>query len=84
MSTQTTTLPSPGSDGPESFERPADAPHLRRGRSSRSRPWRGPLSDPSWTRPALLALLATTALLYLWGLGSSGYATSFYSAAPHH
>jgi 4-amino-4-deoxy-L-arabinose transferase-like glycosyltransferase len=34
-----------------------------------------------WERPALLALLATTAVLYLWGLGESGWANSFYSAA---
>jgi 4-amino-4-deoxy-L-arabinose transferase-like glycosyltransferase len=37
--------------------------------------------DPRWARPALLGLLAATALLYLWGLGSSGWANSFYSAA---
>ncbi len=36
---------------------------------------------PSWTRPALLVLLAATAVLYLWGLGASGWANSFYSAA---
>ena len=34
-----------------------------------------------WARPALLALLAATAVLYLWGLGRSGWANSFYSAA---
>jgi 4-amino-4-deoxy-L-arabinose transferase-like glycosyltransferase len=34
-----------------------------------------------WERPALLALLAATAVLYLWGLGESGWANSFYSAA---
>ncbi|MCW2783792.1 MAG: glycosyl transferase, partial [Marmoricola sp.] len=38
-------------------------------------------SDPSWTRPALAVLLVGTALLYLWGLGASGWANSFYSAA---
>src|SRR5580765_5257565 len=42
---------------------------------------RGPESDPAWGRPALLGLLAATALLYLWGLGASGWANSFYSAA---
>ena len=31
--------------------------------------------------PALLALLVATAVLYLWGLGASGWANSFYSAA---
>ena len=37
--------------------------------------------DPRWARPALVALLAATAILYLWGLGASGWANSFYSAA---
>jgi len=37
--------------------------------------------DPSWVRPALLVLLVATGLLYLWGLGNSGWANSFYSAA---
>ncbi len=32
-------------------------------------------------RVALIALLAATGLLYLWGLGNSGWANSFYSAA---
>ena len=35
----------------------------------------------SWERPALAALLLGTALLYLWGLGASGWANAFYSAA---
>lgn len=50
------------------------------------RPWaarlvRGRPGDPAWARPALLALLAATALLYLWGLGASGWANGYYSAA---
>ena len=32
-------------------------------------------------RPALIALLACTALAYLWDLSASGYANSFYAAA---
>ncbi|GEB52490.1 glycosyltransferase family 39 protein [Streptomyces cacaoi] len=36
---------------------------------------------PRWERPAFWALLAVTAGLYLWHLGASGYANSFYSAA---
>ncbi|MEU2435233.1 glycosyltransferase family 39 protein [Streptomyces rubradiris] len=43
--------------------------------------WRGRPEDPRWARPALLVLLAATLLLYLYGLGASGYANSFYSAA---
>jgi 4-amino-4-deoxy-L-arabinose transferase-like glycosyltransferase len=38
-------------------------------------------SQPRWARPALLALLAATAVLYLWGLGSSGWANEYYAAA---
>ena len=34
-----------------------------------------------WERPALAVLLVATAGLYLWGLGASGWANSFYSAA---
>ena len=49
------------------------------------RPWHQrllrPAGQPAWARPALLALLAATALLYLWSLGDSGWANSFYSAA---
>jgi 4-amino-4-deoxy-L-arabinose transferase-like glycosyltransferase len=55
------------------------------GRGAGSTRWRRALrgreSDPAWVRPSLLALLSGTALLYLVGLGSSGWANSFYSAA---
>ena len=34
-----------------------------------------------WERPAVVVLLVATAVLYLWGLGASGWANSFYSAA---
>jgi 4-amino-4-deoxy-L-arabinose transferase-like glycosyltransferase len=39
------------------------------------------IPSPRWVRPALLALLTGTALLYLAGLGGSGWANTFYSAA---
>lgn len=42
---------------------------------------RGRAADPAWVRPSVLVLVLATALLYLWGLGASGYANSFYSAA---
>ncbi len=45
------------------------------------RPWRGRADDARWVRPALITLLVATAGLYLWGLGASGWANSFYSAA---
>jgi 4-amino-4-deoxy-L-arabinose transferase-like glycosyltransferase len=37
--------------------------------------------DPAWARPALLALLAATAVLYLAGLSRDGWANAFYAAA---
>ncbi|POX37813.1 glycosyl transferase [Streptomyces sp. Ru73] len=54
-------------------DRRTDAPHAPR---TPARP-----GDPRWARPGLLLLLAVTAALYLWDLGASGYANSFYSAA---
>ncbi|MFI9358738.1 ArnT family glycosyltransferase [Streptomyces lydicus] len=57
---------------------PAPAPPPRR-------PDPGPAdprpAGPRWARPALLALLLVTAVLYLWSLSASGYANQFYSAA---
>ncbi|MET0448079.1 MAG: glycosyltransferase family 39 protein, partial [Aeromicrobium sp.] len=43
--------------------------------------WRGRAEDSPLVRPTLIGLLLATALLYLWGLGASGWANSFYSAA---
>jgi 4-amino-4-deoxy-L-arabinose transferase-like glycosyltransferase len=43
--------------------------------------FRGKESDAPWVRPALLALLVATAVLYLWDLGANGWGNSFYSAA---
>ena len=43
--------------------------------------WRGRADDPAWVRPGLLSLLGATAIAYIWGLGASGYANSFYAAA---
>ncbi|MFE2173078.1 glycosyltransferase family 39 protein, partial [Kitasatospora sp. NPDC059462] len=36
---------------------------------------------PRWARPALWGLLLVAAVLYLWGLGASGNANSFYAAS---
>jgi 4-amino-4-deoxy-L-arabinose transferase-like glycosyltransferase len=49
--------------------------------SGRARFMRGRADAPAWERPALVALLGATALLYLWGLGASGWANTYYSAA---
>src|ERR1700691_590820 len=71
--------------------RPADAAGVGAGRPAPPTPpddrgrleriWRGPADQPRWARPALLGLLALTAVLYLWDLTASGYANSFYAAA---
>ena len=58
-----------------------ERPRQRRGAGWTGRLWRGRPEDPPWVRPALLALLVGTAVLYLWALGASGWANSFYSAA---
>ena len=58
-----------------------ESPAARKARGTAYRIWRGPDGDPTWARPALLGLLALTAVFYLWNLTASGYANSFYSAA---
>ncbi|MEH7121480.1 glycosyltransferase family 39 protein, partial [Neobacillus vireti] len=51
-------------------------------RESKSRNFfTGRKGDPPWERPALWILLVLTAVAYIWGLGQSGWANSFYSAA---
>ena len=88
----TSTLPRPtGPTGPGTAARDLTTPSTTsapsRPRSSSAgtdrlgRLWRGREDDPRWARPAFLGLLVATALLYLWGLGASGWANSFYSAA---
>ena len=82
---------------PRCAARPAGAPADRAGRCAPDAPsaglapgaaagrvarfFRGKESDAAWVRPALLALLVATAVLYLWDLGANGWANSFYSAA---
>ncbi|MDL5157852.1 ArnT family glycosyltransferase [Actinomycetospora termitidis] len=39
------------------------------------------VDDPRWVRPTFWVLLAATAVTYLWNLGASGWANSFYAAA---
>ncbi len=51
---------------------------LRRPVVARTRP-RG--LQAAWVRPALIGLLAATAVAYLWNLTASGDANSFYAAA---
>jgi 4-amino-4-deoxy-L-arabinose transferase-like glycosyltransferase len=67
--------PAPEAAGPAS----APPPAAERGRLARL--VRGRAADPGWERPALLALLAGTAVLYVWGLGASDWGNSFYAAA---
>jgi 4-amino-4-deoxy-L-arabinose transferase-like glycosyltransferase len=75
-------IPAPGEDGAAVALRPASSARLlAQLRRLTHRAVRGRTADPRWVRPALLSLLAATAVLYIWGLGASGWANSFYSAA---
>lgn len=42
---------------------------------------RGNAADARWVRPSLLGLLLLTGVLYIYSLGESGWANSFYAAA---
>jgi 4-amino-4-deoxy-L-arabinose transferase-like glycosyltransferase len=78
------TAPRPGPSspsGPAEPPGPPARPSVPRAAGPARRLLRGHPTDPSWVRPALLVLLAGTALLYLWGLSASGWANSFYAAA---
>ena len=76
----TTTTDRAGADSATGPVAPASTapgePPGRGGRFLRGRP-----DDPRWARPTLLGLLVVTAVTYLWDLGASGYANSFYAAA---
>ncbi|MGZ8723112.1 MAG: glycosyltransferase family 39 protein [Aeromicrobium sp.] len=74
-----TTLTPPTADT-QTLPATGDSPHGRKDHLL-SRWWRGNPEDSPLARPTLLGLLLTTCLLYLWGLGASGWANSFYSAA---
>jgi hypothetical protein len=65
----------PATTGQSPAARRADA----EGRGSRL--LRAHPADPAWARPALAALLAATALLYLAGLDRNGWGNEFYAAA---
>ncbi|MCW2846794.1 MAG: glycosyl transferase [Marmoricola sp.] len=82
----TSTLPRPTGPATAARDSRSSGPLPSQTRSSSGmarvrRVWRGPTEDPSWARPAFLGLLLATGVLYLWGLGASGWANSFYSAA---
>ena len=70
------------SDAVPRFERTAaTSPGTGRWRRATTSVWRGRDADPRWVRPALLALLLATGVLYVVGLSASGWANPFYSAA---
>jgi 4-amino-4-deoxy-L-arabinose transferase-like glycosyltransferase len=82
MDTRTSTLRHPFTSRETARPRRAEARRTGPDRSpALTRFWRGRREDPAWARPALLGLLLATGVLYLWGLGASGWANSFYSAA---
>jgi len=61
---------------PGAAQAAGQAPGGRLARLLRGRP-----DDPAWARPALLALMLATALLYLVGLSRNGWANEFYAGA---
>ncbi|BDT98068.1 glycosyltransferase family 39 protein [Nocardia sputorum] len=68
--------------GVEAVARPVGAHRAPASRRSRAdRVFFGPSTQPRWARPALLALLVATAVLYLWNLTVSGWANEYYAAA---
>ncbi len=81
----TSTLPRPTGPAPDPVAAPPVGESIptreSAGPGRLGRLWRGPADDPAWARPALFGLLLATGVLYLWGLGASGWANSFYSAA---
>jgi 4-amino-4-deoxy-L-arabinose transferase-like glycosyltransferase len=87
--TSTTLEPAPEPSPERSPAAPATPARPDAGRRDASRAPRGGLHrlrrgrdrDPVWVRPCLLALLLGTAVLYLWGLGASGWANTYYAAA---
>ena len=64
-----------------STPQPLSAPARPAARRTALRLLRGRAGDAPWARPGVLALLVATAVLYLAGLGASGWANPFYSAA---
>ncbi|MDG4758265.1 glycosyltransferase family 39 protein [Micromonospora sp. WMMD710] len=68
MDTSEALLTTPAEPDPPAATRPDEHPPPQR-------------RSPAWTRTALAVLLLATALLYIWGLGASGWANSFYAAA---
>jgi 4-amino-4-deoxy-L-arabinose transferase-like glycosyltransferase len=75
----TSTLPVPPMVSP--VEPPPTPPPADRTRSRLIGLLRGRDHDAPWVRPSLLVLLLLTGVLYLWGLGASGWGNTFYSAA---
>jgi 4-amino-4-deoxy-L-arabinose transferase-like glycosyltransferase len=77
----TTTTPPAATTTPTAS--PPASGHLRRewsGISDHSRDYR-PLARTGREKGSLATLLGLTAVLYVWGLGASGYANEFYAAA---
>ncbi|MFI7598318.1 glycosyltransferase family 39 protein [Actinoplanes sp. NPDC049681] len=74
----TSTLPVPPMVEPVD---PPAAPPAARNPSRWSVFFRGRPDDAPWVRLSLLALLLLTGVLYIWGLGASGWGNAFYSAA---
>lgn len=51
------------------------------GAAPRRAPWRSPVGQPAYARPALLVLAVLAAVLYAWGINHSQYHTFYANAA---
>ncbi|MCD9877053.1 ArnT family glycosyltransferase [Streptomyces guryensis] len=49
--------------------------------ATRRAPWRSPLDQPAYARPALLVITVLAAVLYAWGIDHSQYHTFYANAA---
>ncbi|MFD5541383.1 ArnT family glycosyltransferase [Streptomyces sp. NPDC127079] len=50
-------------------------------RVGRRAPWRSPVDQPAYARPALLVITVLAAVFYTWGIGHSQYHTFYANAA---
>ncbi|MFE3647330.1 ArnT family glycosyltransferase [Streptomyces sp. NPDC059152] len=51
------------------------------GATARRAPWRSPVGQPAYARPALLVITVLAAVLYAWGINHSHYHTFYANAA---
>ncbi|MFJ9369314.1 ArnT family glycosyltransferase [Nocardia sp. NPDC101769] len=81
MSTITSVAGDAASSGGGDASTGEDNAALSEGRRASRWAMLAPPGQPRWERPATLALLIATAVVYLWGLGGAGWGNGYYAAA---